>query len=265
MNANRPSLNPRLFPRPPSIESGTTVDPDEIARFTALAAEWWDPNGKCRPLHRLNPVRLRYIRDHLTRHFPGIGTETRPLAGLRLIDVGCGGGLIAEPLARMGATVVGIDAAAANVRVAAQHAADAGVAIDYRCTTAEAVAASDERFDVVVALEIVEHVADLPLFLTALATMTKPEGMIILATVNRTAKSFALAIVGAEYLLRWLPRGTHEWRRFRRPSELAGLLRRHGFAVGDVTGVGYNPLRDEFRLTDRDLDVNYLLTARRGP
>ena len=241
----------------------TTVDPAEIARFSAIAAEWWDPRGKFRPLHKFNPVRLGYIRDAVCARFGRDPRAARPLEGLRLVDVGCGGGLLAEPLARLGATVVGIDAAERNVKTAAAHAAETGVDVDYRATTAEDLAASGETFDVVLALEIVEHVADVDLFLDSLAVLVRPGGMLFLATLNRTPKSFAFAIVGAEYVLRWLPRGTHDWRKFIRPSELAAGVRRTGLTVGDITGVGYNPISDRFALTPRDLDVNYMLWAAR--
>lgn len=241
----------------------TTVDPAEIARFSAIAAEWWDPHGKFRPLHKFNPVRLGYIRDAVCARFGRDPMAPRPLEGLRVVDVGCGGGLIAEPLARLGATVVGIDAAERNVKTAAAHAAETGVEVDYRAATAEDLAAAGETFDVVLALEIVEHVADVDLFLEALATMVRPGGLLFMATINRTPKSFLFAIVGAEYVLRWLPRGTHDWRKFLRPSELAAGIRRVGLAVGDMTGVAYNPVGDRFSLAPRDLDVNYMLWAGR--
>lgn len=242
----------------------TTIDRDEIARFTAIAAEWWDPDGKFRPLHRLNPLRLTYIRDVVCRRLGRDPLALAPLAGLRLLDIGCGGGLLAEPLARMGADVVGIDAGETMVRTAAAHAAETGTAVAYRATTAEDIAASGARFDVVTALEVVEHVADVPLFLRSCAALLAPGGVLFLSTINRTPKSFALAIVGAEYVLRWLPRGTHDWRRFLRPSELAAGLRREGLAFRDVTGVAYGPLTSEFRLAPRDLDVNYMGWAERS-
>lgn len=245
--------------------SGGTVDAGEIARFSAIAAQWWDPSGKFKPLHKYNPIRIGYIRDAVCARFGRDPAAPRPLEGLRFVDIGCGGGLLAEPLARLGAEVVGIDAAERNVKVAALHAEESGVSVDYRHTTAEDLAESGERFDVVLALEVVEHVADVPLFLRSLCTLMKPGGdpgsMLFLATINRTPKSFALAIVGAEYVLRWLPRGTHDWRKFLKPSELAAGLRPHGVRVRDITGVVYNPLRDEFSLSRRDLDTNYMLWA----
>ena len=238
----------------------TTVDSDEIARFAAMAAEWWDPDGKFRPLHRFNPVRLGYLRDRLVAHFGGDVRSLRPLAGLSILDVGCGGGLIAEPLARMGADVVGIDASDRNVRIAAAHAEDGGLAIDYRHAAVEDLAAGGERFDAVLALEVVEHVADLGLFLAGCAAVCRPGGALVLATLNRTPKSWLFAIVGAEYVLRWLPRGTHDWRRFVRPSELAAGLGAAGARIADIAGVAYDPLRDDWRL-GRDVAVNYMAFA----
>jgi 2-polyprenyl-6-hydroxyphenyl methylase/3-demethylubiquinone-9 3-methyltransferase len=240
---------------------GTTVDAGEIARFSAIAAEWWDPRGKFKPLHKYNPIRIGYIRDAVCARFGRDPASVLPLQGLRIVDIGCGGGLLAEPLARLGAEVVGIDAAERNVKVASLHADESGVNVDYRNTTAEALAEAGEKFDVVLALEVVEHVADVPLFLQSLCTLLEPGGMLFLATINRTPKAFALAIVGAEYVLRWLPRGTHDWRKFLKPSELAAGLRPYGVSVRDLTGVTYNPLRDEFSLNRRDLDTNYMLWA----
>jgi 2-polyprenyl-6-hydroxyphenyl methylase/3-demethylubiquinone-9 3-methyltransferase len=237
-----------------------SIDPAEIARFAALAAEWWDTSGKFRPLHQLNPARLAYIRDHLAARFGRDPLQPAPLAGLRVLDIGCGGGLIAEPLTRLGASVTAIDAAAETVRVAALHADESELDIDYRCAAAEDLAAAGERFDVVLALEVVEHVADLDAFLGACAALAKPGGALIFATLNRTAAAFALAIVAAEYVLGWLPRGTHDWRKFVRPSELAGPLRRRGVLIEDLTGLGYDPLDESWRPT-RDLSVNYMAFA----
>lgn len=243
------------------VQPRSTVDAGEIARFSAIAAEWWNPNGKFRPLHKFNPVRLAFLRDRICQHYGRDPMSAKPLAGLRLLDIGCGGGLLAEPMARLGAEVVGVDAAERNIKTATVHAEEQDLAIDYRATTAEALAHSGERFDVVLAMEIVEHVADVPLFLRSCATLMKPDGILFMATLNRTAKGFLLGIVGAEYLLRWLPRGTHDWRKFLRPSELTSGLRTQGVQVRELTGVTYNPLRDEFRLNARDLDVNYMLWA----
>ncbi len=238
--------------------NGSTVDPEDVARFSAMAAEWWDPEGKFRPLHRLNPVRLGYIRDRLCTRYGRDERSLRALEGLEIVDIGCGGGLIAEPLARMGATVTAIDASEKNIAVARTHALETGVAIDYRATTAEALAAEGRQFDAVVALEVVEHVADVALFLQSCAALTKPGGALFLATLNRTAKSYLFAIVGAEYVLRWLPRGTHQWEKFLRPSELVDGLAAQGVAVADLTGVCYDPLADDWRL-GRDLSVNFMV------
>ncbi len=241
-------------------QSGS-VDPDEIARFEATSEAWWDPQGSFRPLHRLNPVRIGYLRDRIAAHLGRDPRAARPLADLRIVDIGCGGGLVCEPLARLGARVTGIDASERNVAIAANHAGESGLAIDYRAATAETLADAWARFDVVLALEIVEHVADLDLFVEACCRLVAPDGLLIFSTLNRTAKSFALAIVGAEYLLRWLPRGTHDWRKFVRPSELAHVLARHGAKLEALTGLVYNPVSDRWRLAD-DLAVNYMAVAR---
>ncbi|HKW52049.1 MAG TPA: bifunctional 2-polyprenyl-6-hydroxyphenol methylase/3-demethylubiquinol 3-O-methyltransferase UbiG [Stellaceae bacterium] len=239
---------------------GSTVDSAEIARFAASAASWWDPNGEFRPLHQLNPIRLTFIRDRLAAHFGRDIRATKPFAGLRLLDIGCGGGLVSEPMARLGAAVTGIDAAGQALAVARAHAAGAGLDIDYREAAAEDLAAAGESFDAVLALEIVEHVTDPALFLAAAARLVRPGGGFVAATLNRTPKAFLFGIVGAEYLLRWLPRGTHQWRKFLRPSELAAGLRPHGLAAKEISGVSYNPLARRWALS-RDLDVNYLLFA----
>ena len=240
-----------------------TVDDDEVARFAALAGEWWDPRGKMAPLHKFNPVRLGYIRDAGCRRFGRDPKRLDCLAGLRVLDIGCGGGILSEPLARLGAEVLGADPAQANIAAAQLHAADNGLAIDYRATPAEALAQTGERFDIVLAMEVVEHVADVNLFVRLSAAMVKPGGLMIAATLNRTLKSFALAIVGAEYILRWLPRGTHQWDKFVTPNELEIALELGGLRVIDETGVVYNPLADQWRLAT-DMDVNYMLTAERA-
>ena len=247
-----------------TVGADATVDAEEIARFAALAGEWWDPDGGLGALHRLNPLRLEFIRDRVAAHFgrDPLGTPAGkpPLAGLRLVDVGCGGGLLCEPMARLGATVTGIDAAAESVRVAAHHATGQGLDIDYRHATAEALAAAGERFDVVLTMEVVEHVADLDLFIAACCGLLAPGGMIIVATLNRTPQAFALAIVGAEYLLRWLKPGTHDWRKFVRPAELARRLRAGGVDVAAMTGVRYSPFGRDWSLS-RDLSVNYMVVG----
>lgn len=237
----------------------STVDPDEIARFAAMAESWWDETGDFKPLHKLNPVRLEYIRDALCAHFdrePGL----KPLTGLRLLDIGCGGGLLAEPMARLGADVVGADATEANTRIAALHAEQSGLEIDYRFTTAEALAEAGERFDVVINMEVIEHVADVDLFVAACRALLKPDGLMLVSTLNRTPESYVKAIVGAEYVLRWLPKGTHEWNKFLKPSELSAALERNGFTLTELKGMSYNPFRDHWSISD-DLAVNYLGSA----
>lgn len=247
----------------------STIDADEVAQFSAIAEQWWDERGKFAPLHRMNPVRLSYIRSTIESHFgrlTGPDSESATLLkNLTVLDVGCGGGLICEPLARLGATVTGLDASARNIGVAQTHAAEVGLTIDYHATTAEALADTGTQYDVVLALEIIEHVADIALFYDALSALVKPGGLIILSTMNRTAKAFAMAIVGAEYVLRWLPRGTHDWNKFVRPSEMAESLTKRGFANPTPTGIVYSPLSGKFSLNSSDLDVNYLLSAKKLP
>jgi 2-polyprenyl-6-hydroxyphenyl methylase / 3-demethylubiquinone-9 3-methyltransferase len=245
-------------------EAGSTVDAAEVARFSAYATEWWDPRGKMAMLHRFNPVRLAFIKQAACRHFERDERRLDALAGLRVLDIGCGGGILSEPLARLGAAVVGADPSQTNVEAAKLHAAEAGVVVDYRTTTAEALADEGEGFDVVLAMEVVEHVADLGLFISRCAEMVRPGGLMITATLNRTLKSFALAIVGAEYVLRWLPRGTHQWEKFVTPNELEAALERHGLRVIDETGVIYNLLADRWQLST-DMDVNYMMVAERAP
>lgn len=240
--------------------TSTTVDIAEIERFSAMAAEWWDPLGKFRPLHKLNPVRLGHIRDTAVRHFRLDARARRPLEGLRILDIGCGGGLVAEPLARLGAAVTGVDAAERNIAVASLHARESGLAIDYRLGNAEDLAAAGGSFNIVLALEIIEHVADVPLFVSAISRLARPGGLVLVATMNRTWKAFAMAIVGAEYVLRWLPRGTHDWKKFLRPSEVAAEVRRNGLNTAEVRGMTYSPLGDRWSLS-ADTDVNYILTA----
>ena len=228
--------------RPGRTIRSASVDPEEIRRFSEVAEAWWDANGPFRALHRLNPTRLAYLRRHLDARFDREPRDVRPYRGLTVLDAGCGGGLLSEPLARLGAGVTAIDADPRAIDVAASHAGDAGLDIDYRRATVEEVAANGETFDIVVAMEIIEHVPDLATIVDALGRVAAPGGALALATLNRTLKSFALAIVGAEYVMRWLPRGTHRWRKFVRPSEVARHLRRHGFAVADITGVTFDPL-----------------------
>ena len=238
----------------------STIDAEEVERFSALAAEWWNPNGKFKPLHKFNPVRLAYIRDQIAERFGRDPRAARPLAGLRILDIGCGGGLLCEPMARLGAGVVGADASETNIEVAKLHAAESKVEIDYRATTAEALAEAGEKFDVILNMEVVEHVSDVPLFVDACAGMVKPGGLMFVATINRTLKALALAIVGAEYVLRWLPRGTHQFSKLVRPEELEKALTDAGMGIVDRTGVVYNPLADRWQKS-RDMDVNYMLLA----
>jgi len=237
----------------------STVDEGEIERFSRIAEEWWDPNGKFAPLHRLNPTRLGYIRDRAASHWQREPLSGSPLHGLSLLDIGCGGGLLCEPMARLGAAVTGVDAAQRNIATARRHAEGQGLAIDYRETTAEALAAEGRQFDIVLALEIVEHVADVDLFLRSCGQLTKPGGLVFLSTLNRTAKAWALAIAGAEYVLRWLPRGTHDWKKFLKPSEVVRGLRSGGVETQEIVGVVYSPLSRAWSLNKRDLDVNYML------
>lgn len=241
----------------------STIDPVEVAKFERLAAEWWNPDGKFRPLHKFNPVRLAYVRDEVVSHFGRDVRAESPFAGLRLLDIGCGGGLLAEPVARLGAEVVGADPAPANIAVARLHAASSGLTIDYRATTAEALAEAAELFDVVLAMEVVEHVADIPAFLEACAKLLRPGGIVFIATINRTLKAYALAIVGAEYVLRWLPRGTHDYAKLVRPAELQAGLERAGLSIIARSGVTYDPLSDRWRRS-ADMDVNYVIVANKG-
>ncbi len=239
----------------------TTIDPAEIAKFEAMAAEWWDPRGKFRPLHMLNPCRLDYITAQIAAEFGRDRRAPAPLAGLRLLDIGCGGGLLCEPMARLGADVTGADAAPGNIAVAGLHAAQQGLAIDYRTTTAEDLAAAGERFDVVLNMEVVEHVADPPAYLSACQALLKPQGLMICSTLNRTARAFAMAIVGAEHVLRWLPRGTHDWRRFITPDELEAMIRQAGMMPVDRKGMVFDPFARAWRLSPRDLSVNYVTAS----
>jgi 2-polyprenyl-6-hydroxyphenyl methylase/3-demethylubiquinone-9 3-methyltransferase len=246
-----------------TTHSDATVDAAEVDRFSRLAGEWWDPRGKMAVLHKFNPVRLAYIRDAACREFGRDAKRPPCLTGIRILDIGCGGGILCEPLARLGAAVVGADPSPRNIEAAKLHAQGNGLAIDYRVTAAEALADAGERFDVVLAMEVVEHVADVPLFVRRCAEMVKPGGLMVAATLNRTLKSFAFAIVGAEYVLGWLPRGTHRWDKFVTPNELEIALSQAGLRISGETGVIYNPLADQWRLSS-DMDVNYMLTAEKA-
>ncbi len=237
--------------------SAPSVDADEVARFSAMAERWWDPQGPFRPLHQLNPVRIAYVRDQIAQRLGRDPLAPGPLNGLRLLDIGCGGGLIAEPMTRLGASVSAIDVAARNVEVARVHAAQSGLEIDYRHAPAEDLAARGERFDVVLALEVIEHVADLPAFLATCAALLRPGGALFIATLNRTPQAFAFGIVAAEYVLGLLPRGTHRWSKFVRPSELVHELAHAGVRIERLDGVSYDPLRGRFGLS-RNLAINYM-------
>ena len=239
----------------------SSIDAAEVAKFEAMAAEWWDPKGKFKPLHMLNPVRLDYIAGQIAAEFARDRRSLRPFEGLRLLDIGCGGGLVSETMARLGADVTGADAAEGNIRIARLHAEQSGLGIDYRATTAEALLEAGERFDVVLALEIVEHVTDPQAFVTTCARLLRPGGLLVASTLNRTPQSFAAAIVGAEWVMRWLPRGTHDWRRFIRPDDLAGMFAAAGVRVVDRAGMVFNPVTFGWSLSPRDLSVNYLMAG----
>jgi 2-polyprenyl-6-hydroxyphenyl methylase/3-demethylubiquinone-9 3-methyltransferase len=248
---------------PGTSPDASTVDPAEIGRFERIAADWWDPQGEFKPLHRMNPLRVGYIRDRACARFGRDPDAIGCLAGLSAVDVGCGGGLLAEPMARLGATVTGVDAGAEAIAAAQLHAQAAGLDIDYRATTAEALAAEGRTFDLVLALEIVEHVADVDLFLASLERLLAPGGIVVMSTLNRTRRSYLMAIVGAEYVLRMLSLGTHDWRKFLKPHELAAALRRQGLTVADAHGMVLDLPSGHWRLSARDLAVNYILTATR--
>jgi 2-polyprenyl-6-hydroxyphenyl methylase / 3-demethylubiquinone-9 3-methyltransferase len=238
-----------------------TVDPSEVAKFEAMAAEWWDPDGKFKPLHMLNPCRLDYICAQIAAEFGRDLAGDLPFKGLRILDIGCGGGLLSEPMARLGAEVVGADAAARNIPVAQVHAEQSGLTIDYRHTTAEAMAAAGERFDVILNMEVVEHVADPQAYLTACQELLRPGGLMICSTLNRNPKSFMMAIIGAEWVMRWLPKGTHDWQKFITPEELYALIEKAGLRPVDRKGMVFNPVTWRWSLSDRDLSVNYVTAS----
>lgn len=240
----------------------SSIDPAEVARFSKIAAEWWDAKGKFAPLHKFNPVRLAFIRDQALARFGRDGAARRPFEGLRLLDIGCGGGLLSEPMTRLGFTVVGVDASERNIGTASTHASEQGLEIDYRCSTAEALLAAGETFDVILNMEVIEHVADPGEFVRSCARMLRPGGLMIVATLNRTLKAFALAKVGAEYVLRWLPAGTHDWRRFLKPEEIRAFLEGEPVTVDGPFGVAFDPLSGRWK-SSLDTDVNYMLTVTR--
>ena len=235
-----------------------TRDSRELAKFAAMAEDWWDADGPFKPLHRLNPTRLSFIRDVTCKHFGRDPKRPPPLTGLSVLDIGCGGGLLTEPLARLGASVTGLDAVDRNIRAATLHAHEIGLEITYQCLTAGDLANRGAQFDLVLNMEVIEHVANRPAFLKATAALVRPGGLCIASTLNRTTKAFLLAIVGAEYVLRWIPRGTHDWRRFVRPDELDRMLRGCGLRPVRLTGVRYDPFTDDWILDPADLDVNYM-------
>ncbi len=239
-----------------------SIDPADVARFETLGDEWWRERGPMRQLHKLNPVRIAFIRDHMLEHFGAPPAGTLPLAGRRMLDIGCGGGILSEPLARLGAEMTGIDPGPGNVDIARLHGERHGLMIDYRATSAEAIAADGASFDAVLAMEVVEHVADVPGFVATATQLVAPGGLLFMATLNRTLKSMALAIVAAEYVLRWVPPGTHKWSQFVQPGELKRPLSRAGFRVIEATGVTYSPLADRWN-KNADMDVNYMIVARR--
>ena len=243
-------------------QARSSIDPAEVERFSRIAAEWWDPKGKFAPLHRFNPTRLSFIRDQALHRFGRDPAARRPFEGLRLLDIGCGGGLLSEPMTRLGFAVVGVDASERNIGTAGAHAAEQGLSIDYRCSTAEALLAAGETFDVILNMEVIEHVADPGQFLRDCGRMLTPGGMMIVATLNRTLKAFALAKVGAEYVLRWLPAGTHDWSKFLKPDELRGFLAGEPLAVDGPFGVVFDPLSGRWSQS-HDADVNYMMTVAR--
>jgi len=238
-----------------------TINKKEIDKFSKLADEWWDPEGKFKPLHMLNPCRLDYITSQIAAEFGRDLSAERPFEGLRLLDIGCGGGLLSEPMARLGATVVGADAAAGNLPVARLHAEKSGLVIDYRHTTAESLAKAGEQFDVVLNMEVVEHVSDPQGYMTACQMLLKPGGLMIASTINRNPKSYMMAIVGAEVIMRWLPKGTHEWKKFITPDELYALIEKAGLSPVDRKGFVFNPVLWTWSLSARDLSVNYVTAS----
>lgn len=240
--------------------ANSTLDPAEIDRFARMAKEWWDPNGKFRPLHKLGPARLQFIRDRIAGHFRRDTSQPRPLSGLSVLDIGCGGGLVAEPVTRLGARVTAIDPANESIEAAKAHAREGGLDIDYRATTAEALLSEGATFDVVLCLEVVEHVPDPGAFLKLCAGLIKPGGLLVASTINRTVKAYALAIIGAEYVMRWLPVGTHQWERFVTPDELARYCAAAGLGPAFSEGLVYNPITDRWSLSS-DTDVNYMAAA----
>ncbi len=246
-----------------NTSSKSTIDAQEVENFSRIAEEWWDMNGPFKPLHLLNPTRISYLKSQILSHFKRPDSTSEPLKKLSILDVGCGGGLVCEPLTRLGATVTGLDASERNISIAKEHADKSGLSVAYLADSVENLAQQKEKYDVVLALEIIEHVADIPLFIESCLGCLKKDGIIIFSTLNRTHKSYLLGIVAAEYILRWVPKGTHQWKKFIKPSELVKFLEHNSMKPRDITGLVYNPISKEFGLNTRDLDVNYFLSATR--
>jgi len=243
------------------ILQATSVNPDEVAFFANISDKWWDPDGPFRPLHELNPTRVAYIRDTLVQQLDLDEASHTPFKGLRILDIGCGGGLLSEPLCRLGATMVSVDATEKNIKVASHHASEMELDIDYRYATAESLAEEGEQFDAIINMEVIEHVADVSAFLGTCKQLTKPDGIMLVSTLNRTMKSMLLAKIGAEYILRWLPIGAHDWDKFLKPAELEQHLRDAGFNVMEPKGFVYNPLTSRWKIDAKDLDINYAIGA----
>ncbi len=244
--------------------SASTINQDEVAQFASIAKEWWDPNGKFRPLHKINPIRLSYIRENIIEHFSVDGKMAKPFLDIEMIDIGCGGGLLCEPMARLGAKITGIDASKRNIQIAKAHAKSSNLKINYQASTAEDLAKAGKQYDVVLNMEVVEHVNNVPLYLKSCAKLVKPGGLMFISTINRTAKAFALAIIGAEYILNWLPKGTHSYDKFLTPKEISTMLERENMKIIDRCGVVYSPLKDQWRQS-RDMSVNYMLLGTKKP
>ena len=248
--------------------NSSSIDAEEVEKFSRMAEDWWNPHGKFKPLHKLNPVRLKYIRDKLTEHFGSVipasaGGSRTPLAGLSILDIGCGGGLLSVPLTRLGATVTGIDASGKNIKVAQAHALKEALDIEYINISAEELAARNRQFDVVLNMEVIEHVADVSSFMQASSQLLKPGGLMLVATLNRTAKSYIFAIVGAEYVMRWLPQGTHDWKKFLKPHEIFEQFEKNDIKHLESKGIKFNPVKDEFSLYD-DLSVNFMMLGKKA-
>lgn len=236
----------------------TTIDENEVEKFSKIADEWWNENGKFKPLHKFNPIRLNFFKHEICKFFSRDEKLLTPFEGLKILDIGCGGGLVAEPISRLGADLIAIDASQKNINVAQIHAEKSGLKIDYQCTTAEELAKKNQQFDVVLALEIIEHVADVEKFIQSCSQLAKPNGIIFVATLNRTAKSLLMAKFGVEYILRWLPIGTHDWRKFLKPSEIENIAKNQQIKLKKIQGFSYNLIKDQWSFSE-DLSINYCL------